>query len=78
MKTTTMTRTEAEKAYDCMERAKYAIVSTGCTGPWGSGMTIEAAERETVRNLRKHGGMSLTDARAFLFSAEAEMIEVVK
>jgi hypothetical protein len=76
MKTTTMTRSEAKASYDCMERAKYAIVSEGCTGPWGSGMTIEAAERATVRNLRKHGGMSLADARAFLIGSEAELIEV--
>jgi hypothetical protein len=39
-------------------------------------MTVEAAERETVRNLRKHGGMSLFAARAFLIGSEAELIEV--
>jgi hypothetical protein len=76
MKTTIMTRAEAKASYDCMTRAKYAVVSTGCTGPWGSGMTVEAAERETVRNLRKHGGMSLFAARAFLIGSEAELIEV--
>lgn len=76
MKKTTMTRAEAKASYDCMTRAKYAIVSTGCTGPWGSGMTVEAAGRATVRNLRKHGGMSLADARAFLAGPDAELIEV--